>query len=125
MCVGIWAQLGVHLLQAVLSHCRWKFVQSTQLSGCAEWGGEGDVDQGVFARAYLEDHQSRAELGPMPASTGCPDGNWKCSGEWLGPGEGLPLIGVLVDVESGDWVGAGPIIQHHSTRRWLLGCALD
>ena len=43
------------------------FFQSTQLSGCAEWGGEGDVDQGVFARAYLEDHQSRAELGPMPA----------------------------------------------------------
>ena len=26
------------------------FVQSTQLSGCVEWGGEGDVDQGVFAR---------------------------------------------------------------------------
>ena len=27
-----------------------------------------NVDQGVFARAYLEDHQtlSRAELGPMP-----------------------------------------------------------
>ena len=22
---------------------------------CAEWGGEGDVDQGVFARTYLED----------------------------------------------------------------------
>ena len=96
-----------------------EFFQSTQLGGCAECGGEGDVDQGVFARAYLEDHQSRAELGPMPASTGCPDGNWKCSGEWLGPGEGLPLIGVLADVESGAWVGAGPIIQHHSTRRWL------
>ena len=43
---------------------------------------------------------------------GCPDGNWKCSGEWLGPGEGLPLIDVLADVESGVWVGAGPIIQH-------------
>ena len=58
---------------------------------------------------------------------GCPDGNWKCSGEWLGPGEGLPLIDVLADdiVESVVWVGAGPIIQHHSTRRWLLGCALD
>ena len=60
---------------------------------------------------------------------GCPDGNWKSSGEWLGPGEGLPLIEVTADVESGElgWcrVGAGPIIQHHSTRRWLLGCALD
>ena len=56
---------------------------------------------------------------------GCPDGNWKSSGEWLGPGEGLPLIDVTADVESGDWVGAGPITQHHSTRRWLLGCALD
>ena len=44
------------------------------------------------------------------AYVGCPDGNWKCSGEWLGPGEGSPLIGVLADVESGVWVGAGPII---------------
>ena len=33
---------------------------------------------------------------------GCPD-----------PGEGSPLIDVLADVESGVWVGAGPIIQHH------------
>ena len=29
---------------------------------------------------------------------------------WLGPGEGSPLIDVLADVESGVWVGAGPII---------------
>ena len=43
---------------------------------------------------------------------GCPDGNWRCPGEWLGPGEGSPLIDVLADVESGVWVGAVPIIQH-------------
>ena len=54
MCTEVWAQLGVHLLQAELSHCRCNFFQSTQLSGCAEWGGEGEVDYGVFARAYLE-----------------------------------------------------------------------
>ena len=29
------------------------------------------------------------------------------------PGEGWPLFDVLADVESGAWVGAGPIIQHH------------
>ena len=56
---------------------------------------------------------------------GCLDGKWGVSGEWPGPGEGLPLIDVPADVESGAWVGAGPRIQHHSTRRWLLGCALD
>ena len=27
-------------------------------------------------------------------------------------GEGSPLIDVLADVESGVWVGVGPIIQH-------------
>ena len=29
------------------------------------------------------------------------------------PGEGWPLFDVLADVESGAWVGVGPIIQHH------------
>ena len=29
-------------------------------------------------------------------------------GEWLGPGEGLPLFDVLADVESGAGVGVGP-----------------
>ena len=81
MCTEDWAQLGVHLLQAELSHCRRNFFQSTQLSGCAAWGGEGDVDQGVFvgvfARAYLEDHQSRAELGPMPYPCLCGLSGWQ------------------------------------------------
>ena len=45
--------------------------------------------------------------------------------EWLGPGEGSPLIDVLADVESGVWVGAGPIIYSTSTKRWLFGCVLD
>ena len=56
ICVKNVAADVVHLsaLSFVVSLSMKLFFQSTQLSGCAEWGGEGDVDQGVFARAYLE-----------------------------------------------------------------------
>ena len=60
----------------------------------------------------MRHHRSRAELGPMLT--------WvvrMVAGVALGsgrvPGEGWPLFSVLADVESGAWVGAGPIIQHH------------
>ena len=93
---------------------------------CAEWGGEGDVDQGVFARAYLED-TTRAVLSwnsfLRSAYVGCPDGNWKSPGEWLGPGEGLPLIDVPADVESGAlgwcWPNNTAPQQYEALATWL------
>ena len=62
-------------------------------------------------------HPSRVELGPMPT--------WVVRmvngvsirvvlGSDRVPGEGWPLFSVLADVESGAWVGVGPIIiQRH------------
>ncbi len=60
------------------------------------------------------------------------------TGEFQGsgrrPGEGWPLFDVharlesgnnaLPNVESGAWVGAGPIIQHHY-EMLAIGCVLD
>ena len=56
---------------------------------------------------------------------GCPDGNWSCSWGVAGDRERVwPLFNVLADVESGAWVGAGLIIQHHY-EMLVIGCVLD
>ena len=45
MCVEIWPQLGVHLLQAVLVSLSVRFFSSlpSERFTSAEWEGEGDV----------------------------------------------------------------------------------
>ena len=80
------------------------------------------VNQGVFARAYLEDHQSRAELGPMPT--------WvirMVTGRVLGSGWDrervyVPLIEVTADVESGELGWCWPhntAPQYEALATWL------
>ena len=43
MCVEIWPQLGVHLLQAVLISLSVRFFPVYPVERFAEWEGEGDV----------------------------------------------------------------------------------
>ena len=53
---------------------------------------------------------------PTYVYVGCPDGNWKSPGEWLGTGRGLgpcSMSSKMLNQGLPFWVAAGPIIQHH------------
>ena len=83
---------------------------------------------GPRERTYLGDiiSLSRAELGPIMPTVR----TWvvrMVAGVVLGsgrvPGECWPPFDVLADVESGAWVGIGPIPQHHyEVFALLFGC---
>ena len=64
----------------------------------------------VIEKVHIWEISSEPCCAGTHAYVGCPDGNWKCTGEWLGPGEGSPLIGVLADVESGRRQGFGLVL---------------